>query len=73
MTDVTRILNAIEREDARATDKLLPLVYEDLRFQAVSQFALFVLSVFTYRCGQYLLQVVLAGGCPGILRREWCS
>jgi hypothetical protein len=29
MTDVTRILNAIERGDARATDDLLPLVYEE--------------------------------------------
>lgn len=31
MSDVTRILNAIEEGDARATDKLLPLVYEELR------------------------------------------
>jgi RNA polymerase sigma factor (TIGR02999 family) len=31
MTDVTRILNAIEKGDARATEKLLPLVYEQLR------------------------------------------
>jgi RNA polymerase sigma factor (TIGR02999 family) len=31
MTDVTRILNAIEQGDARAADKLLPLVYEELR------------------------------------------
>ena len=31
MSDVTRILNAIEQGDARATDKLLPLVYEELR------------------------------------------
>jgi RNA polymerase sigma factor (TIGR02999 family) len=31
MTDVTRILNAIERGDAKATDELLPLVYEELR------------------------------------------
>ena len=31
MTDVTRILNAIEQGDAQATDKLLPLVYEELR------------------------------------------
>ncbi len=31
MTDVTRILNAIERGDARAADELLPLVYEELR------------------------------------------
>ena len=30
MTDVTRILNAIEQGDAQATEKLLPLVYEEL-------------------------------------------
>ena len=34
MADVTRILNAIEKGDARATDKLLPLVYEELRILA---------------------------------------
>lgn len=31
MTDVTRILDAIEQGDAKATDALLPLVYEELR------------------------------------------
>jgi RNA polymerase sigma factor (TIGR02999 family) len=31
MTDVTRILDAIKQGDAKATDKLLPLVYEELR------------------------------------------
>ena len=31
MTDVTRILNAIEQGNAKAADKLLPLVYEELR------------------------------------------
>ena len=31
MTDVTRILNAIEQGDQRAADELLPLVYEELR------------------------------------------
>jgi len=34
MTDVTRILNAIERGDARATDELLRAVYEELRLLA---------------------------------------
>jgi RNA polymerase sigma factor (TIGR02999 family) len=34
MTDVTRILNAIEQGDAKATDELLPLVYEELRHLA---------------------------------------
>ncbi|UCE46965.1 MAG: sigma-70 family RNA polymerase sigma factor [Phycisphaerales bacterium] len=31
MSDVTRILNAIEQGDTRAADRLLPLVYEELR------------------------------------------
>ena len=37
MTDVTRILNAIEPGDDRATDKLLPLVYEELRLLAAQK------------------------------------
>jgi len=36
-TDVTRILNAIERGDAKATDELLPLVYEELRLLAAQK------------------------------------
>ena len=39
MTDVTRILNAIEQGDARATEKLLPLVYEELRLLAAQKMA----------------------------------
>jgi RNA polymerase sigma factor (TIGR02999 family) len=39
MSDVTRILNAIERGDAKATDELLPLVYEELRLLAASKLA----------------------------------
>ena len=31
MSDVTRILSAIEQGDARATERLLPLVYNELR------------------------------------------
>ena len=31
MSDVTQILNAIERGDAHAAEELLPLVYEELR------------------------------------------
>jgi len=34
MSDVTRILNAIEQGDARATEKLLPLIYDELRLLA---------------------------------------
>lgn len=37
MTDVTRILNAIERGEAKATDELLPLVYEELRLLAAQK------------------------------------
>ena len=37
MTDVTRILNAIKQGDERATDELLPLVYEQLRLLAAQK------------------------------------
>jgi RNA polymerase sigma factor (TIGR02999 family) len=37
MSDVTRILNAIERGDTSATDELLPLVYEELRILAAQK------------------------------------
>ncbi|HSW00784.1 MAG TPA: ECF-type sigma factor [Sedimentisphaerales bacterium] len=37
MSDVTRILNAIERGNARAMDELLPLVYEELRILAAQK------------------------------------
>ena len=39
MSDVTRILNAIEQGDARAVDKLLPLIYEELRLLAAQKMA----------------------------------
>jgi len=37
MSDVTRILNAIEKGDAKATNELLPLVYEELRLLAAQR------------------------------------
>ena len=37
MSDVTGILNAIERGEAKATDELLPLVYEELRLLAAQK------------------------------------
>ncbi len=37
MTDVTRILNAIESGDGRAAEELLPLVYEELRLLAAQK------------------------------------
>ena len=37
MSDITRILNAIEGGDVQATDELLPLVYEELRLLAAQK------------------------------------
>ena len=37
MSNVTEILNAIERGDAQATNRLLPLVYEELRLLAAQK------------------------------------
>jgi len=37
MTDITRILNAIEQGDGEATEELLPLVYEELRCLAAQR------------------------------------
>lgn len=39
MSDVTRILSAIERGDAEAADRLLPLVYDELRKLALQRMA----------------------------------
>ncbi len=39
MADVTRILNAIEKGDPRATQELLPLVYDELRLLAAQKLA----------------------------------
>lgn len=39
MSDVTRILSAIEHGDANASDELLPLVYEELRNLAAQKLA----------------------------------
>jgi RNA polymerase sigma factor (TIGR02999 family) len=39
MTDVTRVLEAIEQGDPRAADRLLPLVYEELRRLAAQRLA----------------------------------
>jgi RNA polymerase sigma factor (TIGR02999 family) len=39
MSEVTRILTAIEQGDARATDELLPLVYQELRRLAAHKMA----------------------------------
>lgn len=39
MNDVTRVLSAIERGDAQAPERLLPLVYEELRRLAAAKLA----------------------------------
>ena len=39
MTDVTRILSAIEQGDPQASEQLLPLVYEELRKLAAHRLA----------------------------------
>jgi RNA polymerase sigma factor (TIGR02999 family) len=39
MSDVTRILSAIERGDPQAADRLLPLVYDELRKLAAQKLA----------------------------------
>jgi len=39
MAEVTRVLNAIEQENAKTTDELLPLIYQELRFLAVQKMA----------------------------------
>ena len=39
MNDITRILSAIEKGDPTATDKLLPLVYQELRSLAAAKLA----------------------------------
>jgi RNA polymerase sigma factor (TIGR02999 family) len=39
MSDVTRILSAMQQGDPQAADQLLPLVYEELRRLAARQFA----------------------------------
>jgi len=39
MNDVIRILNDIEKVDAQATERLLPLIYEELRYLAARRMA----------------------------------
>ncbi len=44
MSDVTRILSAIEQGDQKASEHLLPLVYEELRKLAAQKMSLFHFS-----------------------------
>jgi RNA polymerase sigma factor (TIGR02999 family) len=39
VSDVTRVIEAVQRGDAKAADELLPLVYEELRRLAASKMA----------------------------------
>jgi RNA polymerase sigma factor (TIGR02999 family) len=39
MADITRILNAIEQGDPRATEELIPMVYDELRLLAARKLA----------------------------------
>jgi DNA-directed RNA polymerase specialized sigma24 family protein len=39
MSDVTRILNAVEQGDPKAAEELLPLVYDELRRLAAAKMA----------------------------------
>lgn len=39
MSDVTRILNAIEEGDEKSSEKLLPLVHEELRLLVAQKMA----------------------------------
>ena len=39
MNDITRILSAIEQGDPKATEQLLPLVYDELRKLAAAKLA----------------------------------
>ena len=39
MSDVTQLLNAVEKGDPRASEELLPLVYEELRKLAAARMA----------------------------------
>lgn len=39
MTDVTQILNAIEKGDPKAAEQLLPLIYDELRKLAAQRMA----------------------------------
>jgi hypothetical protein len=39
MTDVTRLLDALEQGDPRAAEEMLPLVYDELRRLAAQKLA----------------------------------
>ena len=39
VTDITKILNQVEAGDAQSTDRLLPLVYDELRKLAAVRMA----------------------------------
>ena len=69
MSDVTRILESIEQGDPKAADKLLPLVYEELRKLAASRMA----SEKPNQLRDYLSITgtarIVEGGAPQLLKR----
>ena len=60
MTEVTRILERIERGDAKAAEELLPLVYEQLRQLAAYKIASEAPDKFTRTLTLSLLSICLA-------------
>ena len=62
MTDVTQILNAIEQGDPSVSDKLLPLVYEELSVLARQRLA-------NEKPGQTLQATALVHEAPRLLPR----
>src|SRR5262245_40762254 len=76
MTDVTRILSAIEQGDPHAAKDLLPLVYEELRRLAADRMA-------NEKPGQTLdatalvheayLRLVASGAAPAPREQSWNS
>ncbi len=75
MSDLTRILSAIERGDAHAADQLLPLVYEELRKLAAQKLAAEkpgqTLEATALVHEAYLRLVANAGGDPAKNQRHW--
>src|SRR5438270_8225626 len=76
MTDVTRILSAIEQGDAHAAEQLLPLVYDELRKLAAQKLAQEkpgqTLEATALVHEAYLRLVVPArGGCQPPVDKHW--
>ncbi len=66
MTDVTQLLNALERGDPHAAEELLPLVYQELRKLAAQRMA-------HEQPGQTLQPTALAAGETILSLGEPCT